>query len=139
MVTLSCSVKNNISASLIITEKGSLADKRVERITGFDLDTGDQYRKLLEGLYKGVSLLKAYIDKNIDIDTVVLETNNQAVLTWLERGYAKPDYDEEFGVLHELIDEIPAKFTYAYNKDLIAKRYSKASCLTKVKLVGLEI
>ena len=139
MVILSCSVKSNISASLVITDLGVLADKRIERITGFDVDTGDQYRKLLHGVHKGLGLLKSYIDKNPEVDKVTLELNNQAVLNWLDRGYAKTGYEEEFEPVIELLDDIPVKFIFSHNKMPISRRYSKPSCLPKEKLSGLSI
>lgn len=135
-IYLSCLNKADISAVGLFRD-GRCISKSVKRIFE-STRSNNQYSNLIYSYYRGARMVRSYIEENNDVDELVIECNNSSFIKWLERGYSKPDYEEEFYELMELIQDIPVRYTVIYSKTLKAKPYAKEGCLDRQKLGSIS-
>lgn len=137
-VYLSCVCKGEISAS-VVYKNGRCVAKNVVRVaTALSNGAPAQYKNIIRAYTSGFRLLKHVIESDKTIDNIVVESNNSAFLSWINKGVTLPQYEEDFATMLEVLDEIPVKYECIYSKELRAKSYAKATCLTREKLSGLD-
>lgn len=134
-VCLSCISKKDLS-SVIISDSGKLVLKRVEKIKDDEV-AKSAYLSLIFSFTVGLNMLKMYVEENKDVDSVVFECNNSAFIKWINQGYSRDEYHAEFSKMLELLNDIPIRYSFSYNRKPKATMFADEKFIVKEKLEGL--
>ena len=134
-VCLSCVSKKDLSA-VIITDNGKLVTKRVERIKDEEVACST-YLSLIVAFTVGLNMLKMYVEEHQDIDEVVFECNNSAFIKWVNQGYSRDEYHNEFSKMLELLNDIPIRYSFSYNRKPKSLMFTDEKYIVREKLGGL--
>ena len=136
-VCLSCISKKDL-ISVIIMDKGELAKRSVEIIRDESIATST-YQSIIYAFKKGFSLLKLYIEDHPEVDSVVFECNNSAFINWVNQGYPREEYLDEFIEMMGILDNIPIRYSFAYTKKPKATMFAEKKYIVREKFSGLDI
>ena len=128
--------KGAVSASTVHVN-GICKGKTIKKIKG-EVSSQFQYINLIGSYIDGLKVLRSVVENDKTVNEVIIETNNSSFRTWLDRGYALPQYTDIFMELMELLNDIPVKYEIIYNKELKAKMYAKESYVPKERLSGID-
>ena len=135
-ITVSIFVKKNIYAVILI-KGGKLYSKEVKRITDNEINSSN-YNQMLYTLEVALRKIRNYVENNSDCESFVIELNNSTVINWFDRLYSKEQYESYFRKVVELLEELPIKYMFTYNKKPMAINFAKDEYISKSKLSGLE-
>jgi len=134
-VCLSCAFKKDL-LSVIISDAGKLVFKSTEKVRDESI-VGSTFLGVINAFKAGFNSLKLYVEEHEEVDSVVIECNNSTFISWINRGYSKEEYHEAFTEMLGVLDSIPIRYSFSYNKSLKASLFLDKKYLRKEKLAGL--
>lgn len=149
MIKLSCCSANGYASICIIKDRVCvLKDVRPS------ISNGDRFDDSLNLFERAFYLLRAYIEKNEGVgsvitesesetttsnkwltdSSVVIESKNATFIKWLIRGYSTDKYDEKFYKVMEQLNQIPVEYSIIYESKPISLRFADKNYVTKVEV-----
>lgn len=128
---ISIGTKKDICAVMLFVE-GKLVSQKVEKIRDEQvLRTSNA--TLIYAVSLGIRVIKNYIQTEVKEDiSVVFEVNNSSFIKWVENSYSKPEYQKEFEVMLNLLNELPILYDFVY------VRPTKAYSITDEKYIETD-
>lgn len=135
-IIVSMYIKKGI-LSILILKDGRIEIKEVEKIKD-DTILGSMYLSLIYGFCKALRMTRNYLENNADCSRVVFEVNNSTFVKWINNGYSKEDYQNDFSVLLNTLEEIPMQYNIIVQSNPKAMVYADERYLSnKLKIGGL--
>lgn len=136
-VCLSSAVKKGIVATLI-TGDGKLLFSKTEKITDSNV-TNSTFLSIINSVKLSLKCLSLYLDTNKEVEEVVIECNNSTLIKWINQGYARDEYQNEFLEMMKFLDKLPIKFNFMYSKKPKACLFTDEKYIVKEKYSKLDV
>lgn len=130
----SCMTKKGVS-SVVLMSEGKLVSKSVSSIRDKEI-LSSSYLCLIDTFITALRLVRKYVDEHNDVDRVIFEVNNSTFIKWVYNNFSKDQYQDLFYKALTLLNEIPIKYSFTYNKKPMATKYL-SEVDDKVKVSGL--
>lgn len=119
--------KNNLY-SILVTEQSETVIQKTERTNSDDKST------IIQAMITALACITQYVnDSECKVCFVV---SNNYLQKWIENGYSKPEYKNEFNNLYELFQALPMQYSFLTNIQNRAVAYLKYSYIVKPQISG---
>lgn len=137
VLNVSFYVKKGVFSILLISG-GKLISADTEKIHDKDI-LESSYLCTLYAFSASLRKVRAYLQDNKDCDNVIFESNNSVFINWVEQGYSKDNYQEKFIESLRLLNELPIRYAFVYNKKPKAYTYANKKVCNKIEISGLGV
>lgn len=136
-VFVSFVVRNNIAA-VVVAKEGVLKVKQVERVKDAQaLD--NSYLSTLYAFNLSLRVVRQFVQDNPGLREVVFETSNSTFIKWVDKQYAKDEYQELFDAAMRMLHSIPIRYSFSYCDRPRAWGFAEAGNCKVAKIGGLDI
>ena len=136
-IVVSLFVKKNIYA-ILLQKSGMLYSREVKHITD-DYVNGSVFRQQLYVIDRALRIVRNYIENNSDCEEFIFELNNSVVIKWFDKFYSRPEYQDSFEQTFNLLQELPIKYLFVYNKRPMATTYAKEDYINDKVVINNDI
>ena len=140
MVKLICSIaqKSGIMACTIVQD-GTRKYKSTEKLDIPEGKGGSNYIAIYSFSFALRHLRQFLQDNNFVNSYVCFEVSNFIFANWVIKQEATGDYVEDFIEVMRLLNELPIKYTFTFNKKPRALPFADKKYLKKMEISGLDI
>lgn len=138
MITVSCYSRKDLVAVTLVKD-GVLLGKSVSKITDTE-KLSSNYLVLIECFALALRNLRKLLQDSKSADEISFELNNSTFIKWVNNGYSKVCYQDDFEKVYNTLQSIPMRYNLVMNSRPYAANFCKEQYLDKkVKLSGLEV
>ena len=136
MITVSCCTKKDIEAVTII-KNGVILRQKTSKVKDEEI-VNNSYLMLIHCFSSALRMCRSFIEEDTSESEVIFEVGNTTFALWINQGYSKNEYQKEFAEMYNTLQSIPMYYAVRVNSKPYSASFCKESCITKVKLGGID-